>query len=301
MKEIEKCFEYLEAGDYKSAIKFGKKAVERYPQKAEAYYCLGEAYFTAGEIDRAIENFKKASACLKKEYEEKAKLLSVMFINTQEFEPSDPNLALLYKRLGDAYKRKEDLDTALFYYEKSLLLARDLGFKELEKDTLFNMSDIFYYEEDYDSALECLEEILTLQEDEKERVITYHYIGLFYFKKGEYNEAIRYLKEAIEISERYGDYSEGGMAMLSLAMVYLTIKDYENAEYYLSDGLKRFQKVGEKHGEGMALAFFGLYFRDKGDLQSAREYLRKAYEIFRSIGAEEEAEDVLIELAEIEE
>ncbi|MGC8769595.1 tetratricopeptide repeat protein [Calditerrivibrio sp.] len=59
MREIEKCFEYLEKGDYQKAIKSGQMAVKLYPRNINAYICLGEAYFMAGKIELAIKNFKK--------------------------------------------------------------------------------------------------------------------------------------------------------------------------------------------------------------------------------------------------
>jgi tetratricopeptide (TPR) repeat protein len=300
MKEIKKCIKYFETGDYQKAIKFGKKAVKRYPEKAEAYYCLGEAYFMEGEIDLAIENFKKAENCLKRKYEQHTKLLSSI-LKIKDFKKRDFNLMILYKRLGDAHKEKTNLGTAIFYYDKTLSLARDLEDIEIQKDTLLSISEILHQEDELDEAIKCLEEILMIKEDEKEKIITYNQIAALYFEKEEYNKAIEYLKKAIEISERYGNYKDSGKTMLNLAGVYREMKDYENTKYYLSEGLKRIQKTGDKYWLGLFLKYFGWYFRDKGDIKSAKEYLNKAYEIFESIEEEEEAVEVLENLAELEE
>jgi tetratricopeptide (TPR) repeat protein len=299
MKEIRKCLEYLEAEDYKKAIKFGKKAIKLYPEDVEAYACLGEAYFMEGQIDLAIENFKKTENCLKRKYEQRAKLLSGIF-EIQDFKERDFNLMILYKRLGDAYKQKMDLETALYYYNESLSLARDLKFTKSEKDALLNIADIFYYKGEMEKTLKYLEEALIIEEDEKEKIYTYNLIAYIYFKEKEYNKTIEYLKKVIEISEKYEDHIESGKAMLSLAGVYREIKDYENTKYYLSEGLKRIQKTGDKYWLGLFLRYFGWYFMDKGDIKSAREHLNKAYEILKSIGAEEEASEVVEDLVELE-
>ncbi|MGC8754861.1 MAG: tetratricopeptide repeat protein, partial [Thermosulfidibacteraceae bacterium] len=99
--EIERCVKYLNAGDYQRAIEAGKRAVKLYPRSVYAYFCLGRAYTKTGQIDLAIENFKKAEV----------------------YAARDDDLMYIYNWLGSNYLDKGDLDNALFYHSKSLNLA----------------------------------------------------------------------------------------------------------------------------------------------------------------------------------
>jgi Flp pilus assembly protein TadD len=58
--EVDACFNFNNAGDYKRAIEAGKLAVKKYPNNAGAYRCLGIAYYNVGELKSAYENIKKS-------------------------------------------------------------------------------------------------------------------------------------------------------------------------------------------------------------------------------------------------
>jgi tetratricopeptide (TPR) repeat protein len=277
-EEIEECAYYLKAGDYQRAIEACQRAVELYPKNVDAYLYLGVAYNQTGQIDLAIDNLKKA----------------------ESYATKDEDLMFIYNFLGLNYEKKGDLDNALFYYSKSLYLAKILGNREMEASGLSNIANIFRKKGDLNRALEYYEESLRLKTDEKGKATTYNNIALIYLNKGNYKRAIEYFKKSIEIAERYGDYHKSGIIMLNLGDVYRRVKDFKNAYYYLSEGLKRVQKVGDKYWEGTGLAYLGWYFRDKGDIKSAKEYLNSAYEIFKSIGAEKDASAVLETLSKLE-
>lgn len=53
-------YEFIQAGDSKSAVEIMKLNVEAYPSSANAYDSLGDAYVAAGQKDLAIEASKKA-------------------------------------------------------------------------------------------------------------------------------------------------------------------------------------------------------------------------------------------------
>jgi TolA-binding protein len=58
-QEIDACFNFNKAGDYKRAIEAGKLAVKKYPKNSDAYYCLGEAYLNIGELKLAYTSGEK--------------------------------------------------------------------------------------------------------------------------------------------------------------------------------------------------------------------------------------------------
>jgi TolA-binding protein len=42
--EVDACFNFYNAGEYKKAIEAGKVAVKKYPNNPEAHFCLGGSY-----------------------------------------------------------------------------------------------------------------------------------------------------------------------------------------------------------------------------------------------------------------
>ncbi len=82
---IDMCFNYLNAGDYQRSIEAGKLAVKQYPNNTDAYFCLGKAYTETGQLNLAIDSFKKAE----------------MYART------DKDLMYIYNWLGINYQEKE--------------------------------------------------------------------------------------------------------------------------------------------------------------------------------------------------
>ncbi len=273
---IDDCFNHLAAQDYQKAIISGQQAVSLYPTSFTANFCLGRAYYQTGQLDLALNSFKKAE----------------MYATSKQY------LAAAYGWLGMTYNNKGDLDNALFYYDKSLKLDIELGDKEGEADDLNNIAVIYREKGEFDKALSYYEKSLSLS-SEKGKADTYNNIALIYGGKGEYAKAVSYFKKALAISTRYGNYHASGEYMLNLGDTYREMKDFNNAYYYLQEGLKMVKKVGDKYWEATGYKYLGWYFQDKGDKKLAKDYLTKAYAMFKSIGAEADAQDALYSLEEL--
>jgi tetratricopeptide (TPR) repeat protein len=276
--EVDACFNFYGASDYKRAIEAGKRAVQKYPNNSDAHFCLGRSYRMVGEFKLALEHLKKA----------------------ESLTSNKKDLMYIYNQIGLIYERMGSLDDALLYYSRSLSLARDLGSKSMQASVLNNIALIYEKKGELDKALDYYEESLRLQTDEKKKAPTYNNIANIYDKKGNYQKAAEYLQKAIEIGERYGDYHGVSMWKLNLGDTYRKMKDYEKAEKYISEGLEGVKKVGDKFWEAVAYHYLGWLYRDKGDKKTAKDYLTRAYNLYKSIGAEGDALDALVSLQELE-
>jgi tetratricopeptide (TPR) repeat protein len=276
--EVDACFNFNIAGDYKRAIEAGQLAIKKYPYDAYAYFCLGYAYRIVGELKLAYESMKKAES---------------LAYNTKE-------LMYIYDQIGMILTNMGHLDDALLNYNRSLRLAMDLGDTYMQAALLNNIADIYNYKEELDKALNYYEESLNLTTNEKEKATTYGNIAALYSKKGDYQKAIEYLHKAIEIDERYGDYLDASIDKLNLGNTYREIKDYENAEKYLSEGLEGAKEVGDKYWEATGYKYFAWLYKDEGDKKTAKENYKRAYNLFESIGAEKDAQEVLKEMKNLD-
>jgi len=218
--EVDACYNFLKAGDYRRSIEAGKVAVQKYPNNIDAHYCLGISYRMVGEFKLALEHLKRA----------------------ERLTSDKEDLMYIYNQIGIIYDSVGYLDDALLYYSRSLSLARDLGNKSMQASVLNNIGLIYERKGELDKALEYYEESLRLQTDEKEKANTYNNIAIIHYKKGNYQKAVEYIQKAIEIGERYGDYHRVSMWKLNLGDTYRKMKDYEKAEKYILEGLEGVKK-----------------------------------------------------------
>ena len=272
--EVDACYNFLKAGDYKRSIEAGRVAVQKYPSNIDAHYCLGISYSRVGEFKLALEHLKKAESL------------------TSDKE----DLMYIYNQIGVIYKKMGYLDDALLYFSRSLSLARNLGNRSMQATVLNNIAGIYDDKGELDKALDYYEESLRLETNEKEKAPTYNNIAIIYSQKGNYQKAVEYFKKAIEIGERYGDYRGVSIRKLNLGDTYRKMKDYEKAEKYILEGLKGVKKVGDKYWEATGYKYLGRLYKDKGDKKTARDYLTRAYNLYKSIGAEGKAKGVLSDI-----
>jgi tetratricopeptide (TPR) repeat protein len=88
---------YLIIGSPEDAIAAYAKAVEVNPESGWAYSNLGHAYFLKGEFGHALQMFRK----------------SIQFMDTPE------NQAIVWNKIGDAYRALKDIDNAIQAYKKA--------------------------------------------------------------------------------------------------------------------------------------------------------------------------------------
>jgi len=192
--EVEACFNFLHARDYKRAIEAGKRAVQKYPKNPNAHFCLGISYYQVGEFKLALEHMKRAEGLTS----------------------NKEDLMYIYNWIGLIYRRMGYLDDALVYYSRSLSLARDLGDRLGQAANLNNIASIYDDKGELDKDLSFYEVSLILKTDEKEKATTYNNIANIYVKKENYRKAVEYFKKVIEIAERYGDYHGASKGNLTL-------------------------------------------------------------------------------------
>ena len=160
--EVDACYNFHKAGDYRRAIEAGRRAVQKYPNNKDAHYCLGISYIAIGEFKLALEHMKRA----------------------ERLTSDKEDLMYIYNYIGIIYDGMGYLDDALLYYSRSLMLAIDLENESMQASVLNNIGVIYDNKGELDKALGYYEESLRLQTDEKEKATTYNNIALIYDEKG---------------------------------------------------------------------------------------------------------------------
>ncbi len=162
---------------------------------------------------------------------------------------------------------------------------------------LFNISNLFADVGNHDSALFFAKKALTLAELMHKKAITplelkaYHKrigfsksaIGLIHYYKGDYLEAMKFYKEALEIFNTYNMNAKKASVLGNMGLVFMYGGDYPKALDYYLQGLKIDEEIKDKSGMAKRLGNIGIVYEQQGDFTKAIEYyekaLRLAYEL----------------------
>ncbi|HOK01749.1 MAG TPA: tetratricopeptide repeat protein [Spirochaetota bacterium] len=197
-----KALENTSKGDLSTAMAEYQKAIKMYPYFIEAYNNLGELYSLMGDNAMAISTYNRALDIARNH---KILLnLGVVYYNSGNY--SD---ALKY--FLESLKERSDFHegnyyTGLTYYNlKDYKNAERFLLAVLNKDKMhlkasYMLSHIYYEWKRYSDVIEILKNIWSIA-DNKEFINKYY--GFCCFHLGRYEEAVKYLRQAITLHPEY--------------------------------------------------------------------------------------------------
>jgi type IV pilus biogenesis/stability protein PilW len=213
-------------------------------QRAEAIRDLGEAYMAQREYTRALREFLKA----------------------EEIYPDDP---YLHNDLGVTYMAKGNLSLAIGHFHKALKIKPDYS------PARNNLGSAYLEQENWEAAIECFKAV-------KDDLLygTPHYpmtnLGFVYFKLGDYEQAVYYYTEALEIAPNFP------MAHHGLGQVYMAMGKYDEA-------VKTLEKAVEKAPNEARICL------DLGRAYKKVHENNKAYETFKKAASLAEDDKIRLE------
>ncbi|MDR2593547.1 MAG: tetratricopeptide repeat protein [Fibromonadaceae bacterium] len=267
---ITMAFLYSFKYDYKNTDEYFKKVIEYSPDKAEAYYDVGDIYYERiKNVEKAVEYFKHAIE-QKSDFADAYSYLGTISRDGEDYEkaieyyekalqlkPSPKAKYATFHGIGTAYFFKLDFDKAIEYYKKAI----DLKIGEGDANIYFNIGIAYIRKHDYDKSMEYLKKVVELN---PKHVKAYRTIGSIYSIKRNYAKAIEFYETAIRLDPKTDAY-------ISMGGAYYKKQNYDKALEYFEKAIK-FQP--EDKAEIYDL-MSGVYFHKK-DYDKAIEYLSKA-------------------------
>jgi two-component system sensor histidine kinase UhpB len=236
------------------AVKTGNKTLA-----IKANLGLGSINYAAGKLDTAISFYQKG-------------VLLCEELNDLT------RLGTLLNNIGNLHSAQQRMREALTVYRKSLGVSYKL------KDTAglalaySNLANVYKLIEVYDSARLCVDSALYMAEkinDIYTKSLVMGTKGLIEFKSGNYETALPFLRQSIDVFKAKGNKAEVAALSISLGEVYLSKNKIDSALYYYSIG----EKLAEEAGMNLYLqsADKGLSecYSTKGDYKNAYKYLQK--------------------------
>ncbi|TFH39617.1 MAG: tetratricopeptide repeat protein [Bacteroidia bacterium] len=136
--------------------------------------------------------------------------------------------------LGEIYYAREEYDTALYYYEKSLAAFNKSNSGNIPY-TLTNIGKVYMKRGDFPKAIEYQKqgyEIARQSDAKLEMTATLLGLAETYSTQGNFKSSVSTYKDALEIAEEIGAKNELRVAYEGLASSYAKMSDYANAFKY---------------------------------------------------------------------
>ena len=256
------------AGDYKNAILFRKKALNLQQVVSPPHYeDLVSNYRTIGYYLRRWGKYSESLFYQKKALE----------LAEDNLKPNSPEIAKSLNGLGSYYYSKQVFDVAFSFFQKALQISLASQLPEVG-DYYNNVGIAQQALGDSEAAMETYRlalkhNLATLGFYNNKTADNYDNLGTLYFNLNQFEKAIAHLDSA----EFAGMYNNKGA-------VYNSMGDQRNALNYLEKSLAIYERFGgSNHPETANIyANIGLLLEQKGDWDKALAYFQKALAIRES-------------------
>jgi tetratricopeptide (TPR) repeat protein len=185
--------------------------------------------------------------------------------------------------LGNAYNAVSKWKIAQEYYQKCLLISRNIGYRKVEAATLCYMALSMGNTE---MAIEYLQESIVIATDlegSHTKCKALEYLGVIYSSIGDYNNCLNCHQQALEIARKIKFEESVGIALGNLGHLYEIMGEYETAEQYMNQYLEISINIGDPKRKAYALGGLAGIYSKLGNYKTSIDYQIKGLEICREI------------------
>lgn len=178
------------------------------------------------------------------------------------------------------------VDSALIYYDRSLVLSRKMGFKKSEATVLNNIAAIYKNQGKIKQALEYHLQSIAINRQIKNMsgvATTYNNLGLIFFDQGQIKEALDYYNKCLLLEDSLNDKNGMATTLINIAGVYKDQKQYEEAMDCGEQSFAISSQLNDKYGMGYSTLFIGTIIEAEGVPQRALEQYQKSFQVRKSI------------------
>lgn len=221
-----------------------------------------------------------------------------------------PNSIYILYLLASGYDDLISNEQSISYYQRILLLAKQIGDRQQQQETLTSLGHIYdetrQNKKAVDSYLQALKFELQNQQPSDDKInlnlyFLYKYIGRSYNKLEDYSLAVEYYLRSLDIAKlytkRYGDarFTEKDV-VLGLADAYFGQKNYQQAIDYYQDSLSIYTGDSDRETQAAILLNLGNSYYTLAKYQQAIEKYQESISIFKKLDLKEDQATVLYNL-----
>lgn len=283
--------------------------------KSSSYMDLGRSYEKNEEIDKAIELYQQA-ASLAPESPGAFLRLAILYGRKQDFKratesfdkaekiyrDSSSNMegvAEVYFQRGSMLNKINKVQDARAQLEKALEIARENQNHYQQVRAQLQLSAV-YIEENTDRARAAATEAINLAQANNLRSLAVNGLidlGYVFTWRGEFDEAGKYFKRALEFARLDKARKSEARALLALGSLNVQQANDDEAIQLLEQALAFYQPSGYRKETSIALSLLGRALRSKGNYEDATKIFTQQLSLSEELGDSEMLADAHLSLA----
>lgn len=274
-------------GERKSVFELYEEALSRMTSKEPGLVArieaeIGRLHYDLGDYKSAMKRYVNAL-----DYYEEENIHDYNYVNLLHF-------------IGSVFKRQNQDDKAMEYYEKMMAVAQKNDNKAQEAEALYLLADLYAYAGDYEKDRAYLLRSLAIYRDLNDdmgvaqiQMNLAH--GEIYAK--EYKSALDRLNEVEAISKKANNSVYDYTLHRYYGRIYAALGDHEKSMYHFNKTLEIIKNSEVKQALNYSRVYRNLAFvmYDKGDFQKAFDYL-DLHLLYKDTVISEENQQIVQEL-----
>jgi len=177
------------------------------------------------------------------------------------------NIGLIYSETPGTY------DEALSYYQRAIEMGEALGDLDIMGIGTINMGEIYVEKEEYDSALYYFDKSLNLLTSPIDIASVLNFIGSIYSENREYLKALNFYQDALELARKENAQRETVGILLGLASTYENLDNQTRAIEYYKEAESIAEKIGLEEELSGAYEGLATSYAEIEDYHNAYKYL----------------------------
>ena len=186
--------------------------------------------------------------------------------------------------------------------DKALELATKINFKKGIAASLNNIGNIYYYSDDYKTAIDYYSRSLKIREeigDKKGMSDNLNNIGVLYRVKSNFAKALEYFLKSLQVDEELKDFEGVAACYNNIGLIMVDLKNFPKAKEYYLKSKNTYEKSGNPYGSASALNNLALLYVDYEQRDSALTTFATALELYRKTEDKYGSASCLINIAAI--
>ncbi|MCE7996034.1 MAG: sensor histidine kinase [Roseivirga sp.] len=217
------------------------------------------------------------------------------------------NLSVSYagalNNIGYLFNATDQIDSALYYYDRCLVIQENMGDKNGMAGTLINTGYIFLNQGFIEKALEYYYRSLALQEELKNQpgiATALNGIGYMQYKLGDVEAALKSYDRSLVMRRELGDDYGTATCLNNIGLVFKDEGQWDKALTYFQECMTLQEKLGDQNGIAIALSNIGFVYNGMDMWNRALENYRQSLRIMESLDDKSGIANALNSIAGVE-
>jgi signal transduction histidine kinase len=211
---------------------------------------------------------------------EKGREYSLRGLKLAEKGNSRKMISTFNKYLGIVYYNKSSLDSSLMYLKKSLNVAIEAKDEPLQAAAYGSIGNVYRLRQDNQTALDYYTKSLSLTDVPANiRASTLNNVGVIHRIYNNPDKAASFFEQALQLSEQHGIDDQKMSAVNGLANLSADREDYPKAAELYAQSLEMSRKLGDRQYEIISIMSLASCLCANGEYEKSLEYARESLRI----------------------